>query len=255
MELGNRVKERLQAGERVLGCFLPIRSPELVELCALNGFDFVLIDAEHGPVSPESAYPMILAAEAHGITPIARIGQLDRQVILKYLDLGIAGVMTPQVNDAAAAEDAVAATRFPPRGRRGLAGSRAFDYGLARPASERVPVLNDRVLSMVQFEHINAVNELEAILQTADLDVLFVGPNDLAASMGLAGQPAHPDVTRLVDEQVIPLARKHGKALGTVATDGASAAATFARGFDMVVAGASALFSAGARDYLAKALA
>lgn len=255
MELGNRVKERLQAGERVVGCFLPIRAPELVELCALNGFDFVLIDAEHGPISPESAYPMILAAEAHGITPIARIGQLDRQVILKYLDLGIAGVMTPQVNDAAAAEEAVAATRFPPRGRRGLAGSRAFDYGTARPAADRVPLLNDRVLSLVQFEHVNAVAALDAILRTPDLDVLFVGPNDLAASMGFAGQPLHPDVTRLVDEQVIPLAKRHGKALGTVAVDGASAAATFARGFDMVVAGASSLFGAGARDYLAKALA
>lgn len=254
MELGNRVKERLQAGERVVGCFVPIPSPELVELCALGGFDFVLLDAEHGPISPESAYPMILAAEARGITPLARIGQLDRQVILKFLDLGIAGVMIPQVNDGEAAEDAVAASQFPPRGRRGLAGSRAFDFGFARPASERVPVLNDRVLTMVQFEHVNALEHLEEILKTPDLDVLFVGPNDLAAAMGYAGEPAHPEVTRLVDEQVIPLAKKHGKSLGTVAVDGASAAATFARGFDMVVAGASALFAAGARDYLKKAL-
>jgi 4-hydroxy-2-oxoheptanedioate aldolase len=255
MDLGNRVKERLQAGERVVGCFVPIPSPELVELCALSGFDFVLLDAEHGPISPTTAYPMILAAEAQSITPLARIGQLDRQVILKFLDLGIAGVMIPQVNDGAAAEDAVAALRFPPRGRRGIAGSRAFDFGNARPPSERVPVLNDRILSMVQFENVTALDHLDEILRTPDLDMLFVGPNDLAASMGYAGQPGHPEVTRLVDEQVIPLAKKHGKSLGTVAVDGASAAATFNRGFDMVVAGASALFGAGARDYLKKALA
>src|SRR6478609_7707017 len=131
MELGNKVKERLQAGERVVGCFLPIRSPELVELCALNGFDFVLIDAEHGSISPESAYPMILAAEAHGITPIARIGQLDRQVILKYLDLGIAGVMTPprkrqwprrsSRRAAGGVSPAPARSTMAPRGRRRIA--------------------------------------------------------------------------------------------------------------------------------------
>src|SRR5918995_4004945 len=128
MELANPIKAKLRAGERVLGCFVPIPSPEIVEICALAGFDFVLLDAEHGPISPESAYPMILAAEARGVPTIARIGQLDRQIILKFLDIGIAGVMNPQVTTAEAAEEAIAATRYAPRGNRGMAGGGVFDY-------------------------------------------------------------------------------------------------------------------------------
>jgi 4-hydroxy-2-oxoheptanedioate aldolase len=248
MQLTNPLKEKLRAGQRVLGCFVPIPSPEIVEICALAGFDFVLLDAEHGPISPESAYPMILAAEAHGCPAIARIGQLDRQVILKFLDVGIAGVMTPQVTTGEAAEAAVAATKYAPRGNRGLAGGRSFDYGLGLPASEIVPQLNERVLTLVQCEHIDAVDNLEAILRTPDLDMLFVGPNDLAQSMGYAGQPAHPEVTALVDRQVIPLAKQHGVALGTVAPDGPSALRAFERGFDLVGGNAPGLLATAARE-------
>ena len=248
MNLVNPLKAKLRAGERVLGCFVPIPSPELVEICALAGFDFVLLDAEHGPISPQTAYPMILAAEARGCTPIARIGQLDRQVILKFLDLGIAGVMTPQVTTPEAAEAAVAATRFAPRGNRGLAGGRSFGFGLLEPAHELVPKLNDRILTLVQCEHIDAVENLKGILKTPDLDVLFVGPNDLAQSMGYAGQPGHPEVTRLVDERVIPLAKQHGIALGTVAPDGPSARRMFERGFDLVGGNAPTLLATAARE-------
>jgi 4-hydroxy-2-oxoheptanedioate aldolase len=247
MQLTNPIKAKLRAGERVLGCFVPIPSPEIVEICALAGFDFVLLDAEHGPISPESAYPMILAAEARGCPTIARIGQLDRQVILKFLDIGIAGVMIPQVTTAEAAEAAVAATQFAPRGTRGLAGGRSFGYGMTQPAAELVPALNERVLTLVQCEHVDSVDNLDAILRTPGLDVLFVGPNDLAQSMGYPGQPNHPDVVALVDEKVIPLAKQYGVALGTVAPDGPSALATFERGFDLVGGNAPGLLAGAAR--------
>lgn len=247
MELANPIKAKLRAGERVLGCFVPIPSPEIVEICALAGFDFVLLDAEHGPISPESAYPMILAAEARGVPTIARIGQLDRQVILKFLDIGIAGVMNPQVTTAEAAEEAIAATRYAPRGNRGMAGGRMFGYGLGEPAADLAPQLNERVLTLIQCEHIDAVANLDAILRTPDLDVLFVGPNDLAQSMGYPGQPSHPEVTALVDQQVIPLAKQHGVALGTVAPDGPAALTAFERGFDLVGGNAPGLLASAAR--------
>ncbi len=247
MNLENTLKAKLKAGEQVLGCFIPIPSPEIVEICALAGFDFVLLDAEHGPIAPESAYPMILAAEAHGCTPIARIGQLDRQVILKFLDIGIAGVMFPQITTPETAETAVSSTRFAPRGNRGLAGGRSFGYGLAASAQDLVPQLNDRVLTLVQCEHIDAVANLGAILRIPDLDVLFVGPNDLAQSMGFPGQPGHPDVTRLVDETIIPMAKEHGVALGTVAPDGPAAHRMFERGFNMVGGNAPSLLATAAR--------
>ena len=127
MQLTNPVKEALQAGSTAVGVFVPMPSPEVVEVCALAGFDFVMLDAEHGRISPEDAYLMVLAAEARGVPALARVGQNDRQVILKFLDIGIAGVMIPQTNTPEAARAAVEAMRYHPRGVRGLAGGRTFD--------------------------------------------------------------------------------------------------------------------------------
>jgi 4-hydroxy-2-oxoheptanedioate aldolase len=242
----NPIKEKLRAGETVIGCFIPPPSPEWVEIIALAGFDFALLDAEHGPISPETAYPMILAAEANGIPAIARVGQKDKQVILKFLDLGISGVMFPQVNNAQEAEEAVAATKYFPRGTRGLAGSRTFEYGLTRPAAELVPLINERTMTIVQFEHIDTLAELDAIMDVPDMDVLFVGPNDLAQSMGYAGQPMHPDVTAIGD-QVVARAKERNIKLGTVAPDGAAARRAIERGFDMIVANAPVLLAQSAR--------
>jgi 4-hydroxy-2-oxoheptanedioate aldolase len=242
----NQIKDKLKAGEVVIGCFIPPPSPEWVEIIALAGFDFALLDAEHGPISPETAYPMILAAEANGIPAIARIGQKDRQVILKFLDLGISGVMFPQVNTAKEAEDAIAATKYWPRGTRGLAGSRAFEYGLKRPAAELVPVINERTMTIVQFEHIDTLAELDAIMEVPDMDILFVGPNDLAQSMGYPGQPGHPEVTAIGD-QVVARAKTRGIKLGTVAPDAAGAKRAADRGFDMIVANAPVLLAQSAR--------
>ncbi|MBA2246533.1 MAG: hypothetical protein H0W23_00275 [Chloroflexia bacterium] len=249
MDLENPVKRRLSEGKTVFGCFIPQDSATTVEILALAGFDFVLLDAEHGPISPESAYPMILAAEAHGIPAFARIGQNDKQVILKFLDLGIAGVMVPQINNAAQAEQAVAATKFAPRGTRGLAGGRAFEFGLKRSAPEMVRILDDRVLTIIQFEHRDALADLDAILAVPDLDVLFVGPNDLAQSLGFPGQPGHPDVTRMGDE-VVARAKARGVKVGTVAPDSASAIAAIERGFDMIVANSPGLLAGAAKTYI-----
>ncbi len=249
MDLGNPVKQKLADGKTVFGCFIPPASAVTVEILALAGFDFVLLDAEHGPISPESAYPMILAAESRGVPAFARIGQNDKQVILKFLDLGISGVMVPQVNNAAQAEQAVAATKFVPRGTRGLAGGRAFNYGLKQSAPEMVTILNDRVLTIIQFEHKDALEHLDDILGVPDLDILFVGPNDLAQSLGLPGQPGHPDVTKMGDE-VVARAKSRGVKLGTVAADAASALAARARGFDMIVANSPGLLASAARAYI-----
>jgi 2-keto-3-deoxy-L-rhamnonate aldolase RhmA len=250
----NPVKDKLAAGERVIGCFIPPASPEIVEICALAGFDFALLDAEHGPISPATAYPMILAAEARGIPAFARIGQIDKQVILKFLDLGITGVMAPQVNCAEQARTAIAATKYAPTGNRGLAGGRTFDWALTEPAVEMVPKLNDRILTMIQFESVETLKELDAILALDELDVLFVGPNDLAQSMGYPGQPGHPEVTEVANE-VIARAKAAGVRTGTVAANVEAAQSCFARGFDMVVANAPGLLASAAVAYVTGARA
>jgi 4-hydroxy-2-oxoheptanedioate aldolase len=180
----NRVKRRLQAGEAVIGCFLPYPSPELAEICGYLGFDFVLLDAEHGRITEETAYHMVLAAEVAGTVPIVRVPLNHRQVILRYLDLGAAGVMVPQVNTPEEAVAAAEACRYYPQGRRGVAGVRAANFGLTMPLHEYVQQANQETLVIVQIEHIAVVERLEEYLAIPGIDVLFVGPNDLAQSMG-----------------------------------------------------------------------
>ena len=249
MDLVNPLRQTLGDGGVAIGTFIAIPSPELVEICALAGFDFVLFDAEHGPISPETCYRMILAAEARGIPTLARIGEHDRQVMLKYLDIGIGGVVVPQVNDAETAREMVQALRYAPLGVRGVAGGRTYNYGLGDAAVDLIPRLNERVLSSVQFEHIDALQNIDAILATPDLDVLFVGPNDLAQSMGFPGQPLHPEVQAVVD-QVVAAAKGGPVALGTVAFDPESTKRQVERGFRLVAGNLPTLIAGAARAYL-----
>jgi 4-hydroxy-2-oxoheptanedioate aldolase len=249
MNLRNPVKEKLAAGKIVYGCFIPTISAIDVEILAVAGFDFALIDTEHGPISAESAYPMVLAAEARGMAAFARSGQNDKQVILKLLDIGISGVMVPQVNTGEQAAQAVQACRYWPDGTRGLAGGRTFDWGLHEKPADLVPTLNDRVLTMIQFEHIDALENLDAILDVPGLDVLFVGPNDLAQSMGFPGQPGHPEVTRVADE-VVARASARGIPLGTTAFTTDSARSAVDRGFTMIVPNSPGLLATAAKAFI-----
>ncbi len=249
MKMNNPVKDKLTAGGVVYGCFLPSISMIDVEILAVAGFDFVLLDGEHGPLSPESAYPMILAAEARGMEPFVRVGQNDKQVILKFLDIGVSGVMIPQVNNSTQATQAIEATRYWPLGTRGLAGGRTFDWGLNRSAVEVVPELNDRVLTMIQFEHIDALDNLDAILDVPGLDVLFVGPNDLAQSMGYPGQPGHPEATA-VGDQVVARAHARGIKLGTTAFTTDAARIAVDRGFSMIVPNSPGMLAVAARAFI-----
>ncbi len=249
MNLQNQVKDKLAAGEIVYGCFIPSISPIDVEILAVAGFDFALIDTEHGPIDAESAYPMVLAAESRGMEAFARVGQNDRQVILKLLDIGISGVMVPQVITADDASRAIEAMKYWPQGTRGLAGGRTFNWGLDAKAPDLVQPLNDRVLNMIQFEHIDALANLDAILDVPGLDVLFVGPNDLAQSMGFPGQPGHPDVTRVADE-VVQRAHQKGVKLGTTAFTVDAAKSAVQRGFAMIVPNSPGLLATAARSFI-----
>jgi 4-hydroxy-2-oxoheptanedioate aldolase len=249
MDLGNRVKAKLAAGGVVYGCFIPTISPIDVEILAVAGFDFALIDTEHGPIDAESAYPMVLAAEARGMEAFARVGQNDRQVILKLLDIGISGVMVPQVITADQAQSAIEAMKYWPQGTRGLAGGRTFDWGLNAKAPDLVQPLSDRVLNMIQFEHIDALEHLDAILDVPGLDVLFVGPNDLAQSMGFPGQPGHPKVTAVADD-VVTRSRAKGINLGTTAFTVDAAKSAVDRGFTMIVPNSPGLLASAARAFI-----
>ena len=186
----NRMKSMLQAGEPALGCSIMVPSPQMVEMVAHAGFDWVLIDMEHGTIGPESAELMIMAADASGITPIARPPSNRKADISSVMDRGAMGVQVPHVNSAEDARAAVSAVKFGPGENRGLAaGTRPDSYGLSRSMSEFVETSNKQTLVCVQLEHAAAIENVDDILGVDGVDVFFIGPSDLSQSMGYPGNP------------------------------------------------------------------
>ena len=179
-------RSRVCAGEPVLGCFLTWPTAGLLELAALAGFDFVVLDGEHGFFTIESIAAMVAAADAAAIPAVVRVPSCGAAEIGRCLDAGAAGLLFPRGDGAAAIGEAVAAARYPPEGRRGLGGVRANRYGTISYASH-VADANASTLLAAQIETPGALEELEAIGRESALDVLFVGPNDLSQALGIPG--------------------------------------------------------------------
>ena len=210
----NRMKKKLQAGEPVFGVSVMFPSPQVVEMVGKLGFDWVLIDCEHGSTSPESAELMAMAAEATGITPIARPQMNSSEAILSVMDRGAMGVQVPHVNTAEDAKRAVRAVKFHPLGDRGLAaGTRPANYGFGPSMSEYVIEANRETLVCVQLEEEQAIKNIDEILEVEGVDVFFVGPSDLSQSMGYVGQQAHPEVQEVM-ERGVEIIRKAGRFAG-----------------------------------------
>ena len=245
----NRVKQALKDGQTVIGCFVQYPSPVTVEICGYSGFDFVMIDCEHGPMDTESAYHMMLAAERSGAVPLVRVPMNHPQVILRHLDIGAAGIMVPQINSAEEAQAVVQAVKYHPEGRRGVAGTRAQSWSITQPLSEYVSTANRDTLVMVQIENIKAVEVLSEIMQVPGVDVLYVGPNDLAQSMGHPGRPDHPEVQEVIN-QICETARDSHLALGTVANDAETINHEISRGFRMVGANSASLLAGASKHVL-----
>lgn len=225
----NATRAKLASGEAVAGVIVPVAAPVLVDLAALAGFDYVLIDSEHGHLGFESAEHLVRAAEAASITPLVRVSHNAPSEILRFLDLGAPGVMVPQVSSAADAEAVVCSVKFYPRGSRGLAGSRAADYGLAGSMESYVARANHETMVLVLIEDIRAVDNLEALLAVDGIDVFFIGAADLAQSMGHPGRPDHPEVRATVD-RIIDQVVAAGRIVGVNATTADVAASYHKRG-------------------------
>jgi 4-hydroxy-2-oxoheptanedioate aldolase len=192
--LENRTKAKLAAGEAVFGCFVRTPEPQLIEYVGLLGWDFLVFDAEHGPLQPREVEDLCRAIEPRGTTPIVRVTTNDTPTILRFLDTGAHGVHVPWVNSAADAEKAVRAVKYTPRGIRGLAGSRASEWGLREPIGAYVQRANRETLVVIQVETQDAVDAIDDYLKVDGIDVLFLGPTDLSQSLGHPGQLDHPDV-------------------------------------------------------------
>ena len=245
----NPVKEKILNGGNAYGVFCNLYSPMIVELVGHIGFDFALLDAEHGPVGIESCEHMIRAADSVGLPTFIRVAMNIRQNILRYLDIGAMGVMLPQINTRAEAEAVVDAVKYPPQGKRGLGPARAADYGLTPSLQEYTIKANQETLVAVQIETMGAVNNLDEFLSIKDIDVFFIGPNDLSASMGYIGQPNHPEVQAMI-EKLVRQIHAAGRVAGTVAYTNEALDKAKERGFQFITYGVTAMITKSGREYL-----
>ena len=251
----NTLKRRLAAGETVLGSWLSIGDGLSAELMASLGWDWLLVDMEHGPISLSEAPALIAAVRAHGVVPFVRVAWNESSQIQRALDLGTFGILVPVVNTADDARRVVNDARFPPLGERSLGGVRP---GLAFGTDQSTygARANDEVLVLVQIETELAVANADAILATAGIDGAFVGPNDLAVSGGKRWPDVwerDDDYMRLISE-VTAAAQRAGKFAGILARDAAMAARMIELGYRFVGIGSDVNFmTAAARRELALA--
>ncbi|MDE3100601.1 MAG: hypothetical protein KGJ98_00035 [Chloroflexota bacterium] len=186
----NTVRQRIREGRLALNCPSHIADPTVVELIALAGFDSVLIDLEHDAIDMDLAQRMIVAADLSGITAIARVPEGDWASAQKLLDAGAGGIQVAHTPTRAKAEEAVAAVRYPPLGRRGASpGSRAARFGTI-PWIEHMRTSNEEVLLNVMVEDREGLADLEEIASVEGVDLIVVGIGDLAGSLGITGNEA-----------------------------------------------------------------
>ena len=214
----NRMKEKILRGEPALGCSVMFPSPQVVEMLGYAGFDWVLIDCEHGSIGPGDVEVMAMAADAAGITPIARPRTNSASDIQGVMDRGVMGVQVPHVNTAEDARRAVAAVKFGPGAARGLAaGTRPDNWGLGSKMPDFAARANAQSLVCVQLEHAEALKNIDAILAVDGVDVFFIGPSDLSQSMGYPGNPKEPVVAKAIEDALARI-RSAGRVPGMPAT-------------------------------------
>jgi 2-keto-3-deoxy-L-rhamnonate aldolase RhmA len=212
MKLPADFRKRVLAREWVCGTFLNLGSPITVEIAGLAGYDWILIDHEHGPGGEDTLLHQLHAAAATPAFPIVRIAMNETPRFKRVLDMGAFGVMVPYVNTAAEARAAVNAMRYPPHGIRGVA---KFNRGAGFGGDFEDYYLHahERLLSVIQIETPEAVANIEEIAAVDGVDVLFVGPTDLSYNMGIRDQLESPRFTETL-QKVSAAAKKHGKAAG-----------------------------------------
>ena len=195
----NTVKAAILGGTPQMGIWLNTGSPVIAEIAGQAGFDWCLIDGEHGPNTVSEWLPQLQALTAAGTPAVIRIPNTDVWMVKQALDLGCQTIMVPMVDTPEDAREMAAAMRYPPQGKRGIGAAiaRASQYGVR---TDYLKNANDEVCLIVQAETQLALNNIEAIAAVDGIDCIFVGPADLAADMGYTGNPRHPDVVAAIED-------------------------------------------------------
>jgi 2-dehydro-3-deoxyglucarate aldolase len=246
--LPGSLRQRLLAGEVLLGSMVTLDAPAIVETLCHLGCDWLFIETEHAPLLPDAVQHIIQIA---GATPcLVRLSRGDEISIKRALDAGAAGIIVPQVNSAAHARLIVSYAKYPPFGSRGIGMSRASLYG--QQLDSYVARANAETAVVVQAEHVDAVEDIEAICAVEGVDAVFVGPYDLAASLHKTGRVDDPEVLAAI-ATVRNACLAHGVRLGYFGGSAAAVAPRLAEGYTLVCCGADiGIFAQGARQLLAE---
>jgi 2-dehydro-3-deoxyglucarate aldolase len=247
-----QTKQKLKAGQPALGGWIMIGHPSVAEIMAGEGFDWLAVDMEHTCTSMQDFHAIALAVKGTGCDLLVRLPACDATQAKLVLDIGATGIIVPAVNTPAQAAEAVSIAKFPPQGVRGASLSRATDFG--RDFQNYFKQHNDNVIVVVMLEHHLGVAQADAILATPGVDAAFIGPYDLSASMGLAGQVGHPEVVA-AQQKVLAACARHGVAPGihVVSTEPEDLKRCLDQGFRFVACGIDTLFLIqGCRKMLAK---
>ncbi|WP_431216426.1 HpcH/HpaI aldolase family protein [Puia sp. P3] len=245
------LKKRLKNGETVNGCWLNLGSSITAEIVGLSGFDWVLIDLEHGAGAEKDVLHQLQALEHTPAAAVIRVESAQRQRIHRILDIGAEGIMVPRISNAEEAAAIASALHYPPDGSRGIAKMvRASGFGQNFP--EYYKNEKENILGVVQIETAEVLNHLDAVAATEGIDVLFIGPSDLSMELGIFGQLDHP-LFRDALKATVSAAQKAGKAVGILLQNADDFRIYHELGIRMIACGADGSFvSQGARNMATK---
>ena len=231
----NFVRERLRAGEATIGSFMGLGSPNVAELMAHAGYDWLVIETEHNALDAAETQHMLMAMNGTNVIPIVRLPSMHPVYIQRALDIGAMGIVVPMVNTAEEARAVVSATRYPPTGTRGFGPLRASHYTYDN--EDYFTRANDHILVVFIIETKEAIDNLEAIAAVEGVDVLFIGPADLSIALGR--NPLGPPSAELnaAVERALEVGRKTGVAIGKGGSTPEEIRALQARGFTWVAYG------------------
>ena len=246
----NRTKRKLKAGEPAYGVLSTSDDPQLAELFGLAGFDFYMLDAEHGLMDAAQVVNAIRACERVNMTPMVRIGSKDPKIVLQYLDAGMMGVMMPGLETVEEIKMLVDAVRYPPVGKRGMGITRASHYvAVGEEAVQYIQFSNEQIMVIPQFEDTALLDRFEEMISQPGVDAVVIGPRDLSLNMGFPDGPNHPEVQEMID-RVIAVCKRAGVAAGITAGSRADSAKQVARGARMILAIAQWVIAAGSKEFL-----
>ena len=217
--LENTLKQKLEQGKAVFGVMITFPSAPVIEMLGYLGFDWVLIDNEHGSITVENSEDLVRAAEFTSIAPIIRPVSNKPEIIAPFLDRGAWGVQVPHVNTAEEAWAAVDAVKYYPEGHRGIfSRSRPAGYGFSGTTGDYVAEANRNTLVCLMLEEVEAIDNLKEMVKVDGVDVFFIGSGDLSQSMGYPGEQTHPEVQAMM-EKGVKVIRDAGKVAGVSCPD------------------------------------